>query len=110
MIQDNTQEKLSDTQRIEHIRALRNSLIEDFLNEATLIEYFSQQFNNITLNTRRIEFIKKELRELLIAPVDLVHYAPILLEMKQQGSASISVNHERLFYAELEKIFNRYTF
>jgi hypothetical protein len=110
MIQDNTQEKISDTQRIEHIRTLRNSLINDFLNDATLIDYFSRQFNNVTLNTRRIEFIKKELRDLVNAPVDLVHYAPILLEMKQQGAASIAAKYEKLFYAELEKIFNRYTF
>jgi hypothetical protein len=110
MIQDNTQEKLSDTQRIEHIRTLRNSLINDFLNDATLIDYFSRQFNNITLNTRRIEFIKKELRDLVNAPVDLVHYAPVLLEMKQKGAASIAEKYEKLFYAELEKIFARYTF
>jgi hypothetical protein len=65
MTQNTTQEKLSDTQRIKHIRTLRNSLIHDFSNDATLIDYFSQQFNSITLNVRRIEFNKKELRDLV---------------------------------------------
>ncbi|MBX2956209.1 MAG: hypothetical protein KF846_08630 [Cyclobacteriaceae bacterium] len=108
MIENQPTEKLSYTQRIDHIRTLRNSLIKDFLDEANLIRYFAEQYRHMHLNTRKLEFIKKELRELLDAPVDLVHYASLLLEMKQEGTASITASHHKLFYDELEKIFSRY--
>ncbi|MBX2966095.1 MAG: hypothetical protein KF845_08110 [Cyclobacteriaceae bacterium] len=110
MMTHKTLEKSSDEQRIGHIRDLRNSLIKDFLIDDNLVAYFEKQYNHKQLNTRRLEFIKKELRELLIAPVDLVHYAPLLLEMKQEGTASITSNHEGLFYVELDRIFSKYTF
>jgi hypothetical protein len=110
MIQESTREKFSDVDRIDHIRTVRNELIKNFLNDTVLIDYFEQQFSHKHLNSRRLEFIKKELRDLLIAPVDLVHYAPLLLEMKQQGSSTISADHEKLFYAELMPILSRYIF
>ncbi len=102
--------KLSDEHRIDIIRSIRNDLIKDFLDEKNLITYFSEQYNLKELNTRRIEFIKKELKDLLIAPVDLAHYASLLLEMKQNGTASLTGKNDKLFYDELDKIFNRYTF
>jgi predicted class III extradiol MEMO1 family dioxygenase len=102
--------KLTDEYRIDLIRKLRNDLIKEFLDERNLLAYFAEQFNQKELNSRRVEFIKKELKELLIAPVDLVHYSPILLEMKHDGTASISSKNERLFYDELEKIFRKYIF
>lgn len=110
MIQESTREKFSDVDRIDHIRTVRNELIKNFLNDSVLIDYFEQQYSHKHLNSRRLEFIKKELRDLLIAPVDLAHYAPLLLEMKQHGSTTISAEHERLFYTELELIFKRYKF
>ena len=102
--------KLTDEYRIDLIRKLRNELIKEFLDDKNLVAYFAEQFHQKELNNRRVEFIKKELRELLIAPVDLVHYSTILLEMKQDGTASISAKNEKLFYDELEKIFKRYVF
>ena len=108
MIQESIREKFSDVDRIDHIRTVRNELIKNFLNDVVLIDYFEKQFNHKHLNSRRLEFIKKELRDLLIAPVDLAHYAPLLLEMKQQNSTTISADHEKLFYAELDPMFSRY--
>lgn len=102
--------KLTDEYRIDLIRKLRNELIKEYLDERNLVSYFAEQYHQKELNNRRVEFIKKELKELLIAPVDLVHYAPILLEMKQDGTASISSKNEKLFYDELEKIFKKYVF
>jgi hypothetical protein len=102
--------KFTDEYRIDLIRKLRNDLIKDFLDERNLIAYFAEQYNQKELNNRRIEFIKKELKELLIAPVDLVHYAALMIEMKQNGTASIASKNEKLFYDELDKIFKRYTF
>jgi hypothetical protein len=102
--------KLTDEYRIDLIRNLRNDLVKHFLDDANLISYFAEQYDQKELNTRRIEFIKKELKDLLIAPVDLAHYATMMLEMKQSGMASITSKNEKLFYDELEKIFKRYSY
>jgi hypothetical protein len=102
--------KLTDEYRIDLIRNLRNDLVKHFLDDKNLINFFAEQYDQKQLNTRRIEFIKKELRELLIAPVDLAHYATLMLEMKQSGTASIASKNEKLFYDELEKIFKRYSY
>jgi len=97
-----TFEKVSDEQRIDLIRNLRNELIN-------LHIYFKENYN-YELNAIREEFIKKELRELLISSVDLVQYATLLLEMKHaDGTASLTINNDDLFYEELETIFRKYT-
>lgn len=100
--------KISDEYRIDIIRKLRNDLIKDFLEEQTLRAYFKEHYNRKELNAIRIEFIKKELQDLLITPVDLVHYASILIEMKQAGTASLAGKNENLFYEELDKVFRKY--
>jgi hypothetical protein len=102
--------KLTDEHRIDLIRNLRNDLIKDFLNEQNLVAYFEQHLNRKELNNRRIEFIKKELRDLLIAPVDLAHYATLMIEMKQNGTATLTGKNDKLFYDELEKIFRKYAY
>lgn len=101
--------KISDEHRIDIIRKLRNDLAKDFLEEQNLISYFKEHYNRNELNLIRIEFIKKELRDLLIAPVDLVHYASLIIEMKQAGTASLTGKNGNLFYEELDKIFRKYT-
>lgn len=100
--------KISDEHRIDIIRKLRNDLIKDFLEEQTLQAYFKKQYNLIELNAIRIEYIKKELRDLLIEPVDLAHYARLLMAMKQAGTASLAGKNENLFYEDLDKIFRKY--
>ena len=103
-----TSEKVSDEHRIYLIHKLRNDLINRFLEEETLCVYFNEHFK-YRLNDLRVEFIKKELRDLLISPVDLVHYATLLIEMKQAGTASLTNKNENLFYDELDSIFKKYT-
>ena len=100
--------KVTDEHRIDIIRKLRNDLIKDFLEEKNLLAYFKEYYNRNQLNRIRIEFIKKELGDLLIAPVDLAHYASLLIEMKQAGTASLTGKNESLFYDELDKVFRRY--
>jgi hypothetical protein len=102
--------RLTDEHRIDLIRNLRNDLIKDFLNEQNLVAYFEEHYNRKGLNNRRIEFIKKELKDLLIAPVDLAHYATLMIEMKQNGTATLTGKNDKLFYDELEKIFKKYVY
>lgn len=102
--------KMSDEHRIDVIRKLRNDLINDFLDEQNLRAYLKSHYNHNEINSMRIEFIKMELHDLFIEPLDLAHYARLLLEMKQTGTASLACKNEALFFDELNKIFSKYIY
>jgi hypothetical protein len=100
----------TDERIIDLIRKLRNDLIKDFLDERHLKEYLDSQFRVRDLSTIKIEFIKRDLKELLIAPVNLNHYEPVISEIKTNDSAALTENNEQLFYKEVETIFKRYIY
>ncbi len=100
--------KWSDESIIDLIRNLRNDLIKDFLDERYMREYFSTNFNIRELSNVKIEFIKKSLKELLIAPVDTFHYQIIIDHIKSSESAALTEGNEQLFYKELETVFKKY--
>jgi hypothetical protein len=95
---------------IDVIRKLRNDLVKDFLDERNLITYLSAQFRVIELSAIKIEFIKKDLKNLLIAPVDLNWYQPIIDDYNTTGSASLSEGNEKLFYKEIEMVLKKYIY
>lgn len=92
------------------IRKLRNDLIKDFLDERNLITYLSEQFRIMDLSAVKIEFIKKDLKNLLITPVDTALYKPIIEDYKSTGSASLSEGNEKIFYKEIEGILKKYIY
>lgn len=102
--------KWSHENVIDLIRKLRNDLIKDFLDERNLMAYFEETFNRKELNSTKIEFIKKDLKELLIAPVDAKHYEDLIDQIKLTDTASLVENNEKLFYQEVEKIFRKYNY
>ena len=95
---------------LELVRKLRNDLIKDFLDERHLKSYLSEHFRVTELSNIKVEFIKKDLKELLISPVNTVHYQPLIDQIQQTDSAGITETNEPLFYKELELIFKRYMF
>lgn len=103
-------EKLSNESIIDLIRTVRNDLIKDYLDERNLKEYFASRYNIHDLSNIKVEFIKKDLREYLIAPVNVEHYQPIIDNVRDSGSAALSEGNDQLFYKELEVIFRNYTF
>jgi hypothetical protein len=98
------------TNTIELIRGLRNELIKDFLDERYLIEYLAGRYNKKELSNARMEFVRKELKELLIAPVDIEHYSRLIQEIEKDNTTSISNKNESLFYKEIERILTKYIF
>ena len=102
--------KWSGENIIDLIRQLRNDLIKDFLDERYLKAYLSDKYNMKELSNIKIEFIKKDLKELLIAPVSITHYQPIIELIKTTESAALSEGNEQLFYKELENIFKKYMY
>jgi hypothetical protein len=100
----------TDESIIELVRKLRNDLIKDFLDERFLKEYMANQFNVKELSNVKIEFIKKDLKELLISPVNTSHYEPLITHIKNTDSAALTETNEKLFYKELESLFKRYVY
>jgi hypothetical protein len=100
----------TDERIIDLIRKLRNDLIKDFLDERHLKDYLQNQFRIRELSTIKIEFIKRDLKELLISPVNLDHYEPVISQIKTSDSAAIAESNEQLFYKEVEAILKRYIY
>lgn len=95
---------------IEVIRKLRNDLIKDFLDERTLIAYLSEHYRIMELSNIKLEFIKKELKEMLITPVDINMYNPIIEDFKATGSAALSEGNEKIFYNEISAVLKKYIY
>ena len=95
---------------LELVRKLRNDLIKDFLDERHLKEYISKHFRVNELSNIKIEFIKKDLKELLISTVNTNHYQILIDQIRDTDSAAITEINEPLFYKELENIFKRYMY
>lgn len=100
----------TDERILELVRKLRNDLIKDFLDERHLKQYVSNQFRVNDLSNIRIEFIKKDLKELLISPVNTNHYQGLIEQIRETDSAGLTETNEALFYKELENIFKKYIY
>jgi hypothetical protein len=102
--------KFSEENILELIRRLRNDLVKDFLDERNLKNYFAENFNQRELSPVKIEFIKKDLKEMLIAPVDIDHYTSLITQIRESNSASLTEGNDALFYKDISKIFKKYNY
>jgi len=100
----------TDERILELVRKLRNDLIKDFLDERHLKEYVASQFRVNDLSQIKIEFIKRDLKELLISPVNTNHYQGLIDQIRETDSAGLTETNETLFYKELELIFKKYMY
>ncbi len=100
----------TDERILDLIRKLRNDLIKDFLDERHLRSYVDARFGVHELSNTKVEFIRKDLKELLISPVNVNHYEPLISQIRLTDSAAVAENNEPLFYHELDTIFKRYMY
>lgn len=102
--------KPSMQQVIDWVRNSRNSKIKLFADKNIVVDFFLENYD-VKLSDRKYEFLSRELAELLIAPVDLAHYAAVITDFKEQ-TRTIELDQEcdRLVMQELVKIFKKYTF
>jgi hypothetical protein len=104
-----TDNKISTERIIDLVREVRNGLIRDFLQDETISTYFREQYNK-ELSQIKLEFLKRDLKELMTSAVDLPHYALLIKQMQELNSASITSSNHELFYKELEGIFKKYNY
>jgi hypothetical protein len=100
----------TDESILDLVRKLRNDLIKDFLDERYLKEYLADHFRVRELSNVKIEFIKKDLKELLISPVNTNHYDTLINQIRHTDSAALTEMNEKLFYRELENVFKKYIY
>jgi hypothetical protein len=95
---------------IDRVRTSRNNKIKEFSEKRVVLEYFLQH-HGIELSDRKYEFLLRDLHELLIAPVDLVHYAAAITEINDSPEKTgLNDQCDQLIMAELTWIFKKYTF
>lgn len=95
---------------IDRVRASRNNKIKIYSEKYVVSEYF-RQHHAFELSDRKYEFLSRELNELLMAPVDLVHYSSVITEFKESANApGLDEQCDELVMQELVKIFRKYTF
>jgi hypothetical protein len=100
----------SDETIVDLVRKVRNDLIKDFLDDRYLLEYLGSRFRIHELSRLKTEFIRNDLKELLITPVNIAHYEPLIRQIRETDSASISAGNENLFYREIESILKKYIY
>ncbi len=98
---------LSVEKIIDLIRIVRNDLIKDFLNDDFLTSYYENKYDK-TLSSVKREFLKRDLKELQMSSVDLVHYARLINHVKETGTFSLLAKNSDFFYWELECILEKY--
>lgn len=104
-------EKLHIQDVIDLIRQTRNNLIKSFLYENNILDNYFRDHYKIDLNPVKRKFIFCELSDLLISPVDLVHYSSLILEIIEKNNPEDVINeHKDLFYKDLEIILNHYKY
>jgi hypothetical protein len=104
--------RLSTEKIIELIRQTRNTLIEFYQEDEAIRAYFSEHHGLEKVSAIKNEFLKRDLKELSSAPVDLVHYAATIKEIKESGNvATINLaQHQQRFVQEIDALFKKYTY
>ena len=106
----NVNTKWTHDRVLDLVRKIRNDLIKDFLDDRHLREYVSAQFGVRELSNIKVEFIRRDLKALLISLVNENHYEPLISHIKVEENPSLTEINEQLFYKELENIFKRYMY
>lgn len=104
-----TAQNISTEKIIDLIRNLRNDLIKEFLQDESLDRYLEKTYDK-KISPVKKEFLKRDLKELLISPVDLVHYSRLITHIKDTGAASLSLENSDLFYKDVAKILQKYLY
>jgi hypothetical protein len=102
--------RLSTEKIIELIHQTRNDLITSHLEDEAIQAYFNSHFHLGKVSAIKVEFLKRDLKELLSTPVDLVHYAAAIKEIKEFNNVTLISNHHQTFMQEIDTLFKKYIF
>jgi hypothetical protein len=99
---------LSVDRVIDLIRIIRNDLVKDLLHDDYyLAALYESKYAKPLSNIKR-EFMKRDLKEMLISPVDLVHYAGLITHVRNTGTFALEEKNSVFFYRDVERVFVKY--
>jgi hypothetical protein len=92
---------------IELIRERRDHSIDHLLKkESLLLSFLEIHYDIMALSAIKMEFLRRNLRELRDTSLDLVHYAMLIRQMKESNHTAIDEKHP-LFLHELKATFEK---
>lgn len=83
-------------------------MIRKFLDRQFTEAYFQSQFS-CTVSDVKFKFLTRDLSMLLIAPVDLAHYASLLKALKEYSTEDSLAKFGYLITEDVERVLKRYT-
>ena len=97
-----------ETTAIAVIRNFRNALLAGLGDDAALRRYLDQRLTVNRLSDTKVLFVRRALEQLAQAPVDLVHYATLILVMRKHELMTVRRAQECFFHDEIRKTVENY--
>ena len=90
----------------ESIRAVRDQTIVELLSESKLMPLLKEHFKTVAISKVKLEFLRRDLKELKNSSLDLGNYSSLIRKMKE--SSSIAPPNHPLFFVELKSVFEKH--
>jgi len=97
----------SNQQVIDLVRALRDELIQVFLDERFLTDYIALNFGVAGIHPDQLKAVKDSLKILELSPLNIDYYHLLLDQIRITDSASLTAQNDSLFYAEIELLIEQ---
>src|SRR5258708_6950128 len=101
--------KVSIETIVENIRNSRDHQLNELLKETPLMAFLEEHYGIIAINKVKLEFIRRDLKELQNSSLDLAHYSSLIKLMKGANTITVDVNHP-VFLLDLKSLFKKYNF
>ena len=92
---------------ITDIRKERDSLATNLITDSFLLAFVEEHFDTFFLGSVKLEFIKRDLKELRNSSLDLAHYSSLIRQQKDSSRNEVTKEHP-LFLQEVFEIFKKY--
>lgn len=93
---------------IEDIQERRVAMIKDLLKDDLLGSYLNTQYEGQKLSSVKSEFLKRDIKTLSEAPIDLVHYSMLILKAKESDLWPNTAIIEEFIHAEIRQVILKY--
>ncbi|MFZ6014378.1 MAG: hypothetical protein ACOYXT_28825 [Bacteroidota bacterium] len=94
---------------IDRVRSHRDDMIKQLLTGDNLDAFFADRYNKKLSKIKR-EFLARDLKELVLSPLNLVHYATVIGRMKESNAVDFIAADHDYFIKEIESVFKKYEF
>src|SRR5271154_2764199 len=97
-------EEISMDKIISSIKETRDQQIDELKKEPVLMIFLEHYYDTVAINEVKKLFLLRDLAELRSSQLDLAHCSSLITQMKELKTKIIDGNN-KLFFAELEKLF-----